>query len=71
MLFTIKLKHQIVASDCCTCQKGHGIILAENKFALCKIYYTHTKAYVHNQIWYDHYTSVTYIHTYLPTLHAQ
>jgi len=39
MLCNIKLKQQIVASDhlhilkvSSTCQKGHGIILTENKF---------------------------------------
>ena len=56
MLCTIKLKvasdHLHILKISCTCQKGHGIILRENKFAQCKIYYTHTKPYVHNQIWY-------------------
>ena len=54
-LRTIKLKQQIVASDCLhtlevssTCQKGCGITLTENKFVFCKTYYTDTKPYVHN-----------------------
>ena len=62
MLCTIKLKQQIFASDRLhilkvsnTCQKEHDIILTENKFVQCKIYYdTHTKPYVYNQIWYEY-----------------